>query len=218
MVSVPLPIRSGVVVDIVGPGVRRGEVMSAQPTATRPNCTAPRTRHGMSDHRPRARTRIRPLPAADLVGLVRAVAHDRRGWLDRVRFGADTQRWWTRLSSDPAVDVWLLTWLAGHTTEFHDHGGSAAAFTVTHGTLAELRVGSRGRLRALRHGSGTATYLAPMIVHDVRNGGSGPAVSIHAYSPPLTSMTYYEPDASGLLRPSGRVATDRPEQEFGGTT
>lgn len=41
--------------------------------------------------------------------------------------------------------------------------------------------------------------------------GSAPAVSIHAYSPPLTRMTYYATDGSGL--PTARtVQTHEPEQ------
>ena len=30
-------------------------------------------------------------------------------------------------------------------------------------------------------------------IHDVRNGGSEPATSVHAYSPPMPAMTYYRP-------------------------
>lgn len=48
-------------------------------------------------------------------------------------------RWWTRIWHDPDVDVWLLSWLPGHTTELHDHGDSAAAFTVVRGALTETR-------------------------------------------------------------------------------
>jgi len=37
-------------------------------------------------------------------------------------------------------------------------------------------------------------------VHDVRNDSIEPAVSIHAYSPPLTSMRRYDITDGGLLR------------------
>ena len=47
-------------------------------------------------------------------------------------------------------------------------------------------------------------------VHDVRNVEAEPAVSVHAYSPPLTSMTFYDL-AHGRLVASARVLTDDPE-------
>ena len=43
----------------------------------------------------------------------------------------------------------------------------------------------------------------PAMSHDVRNVAERPAVSIHAYSPPLTSMRRFEVGSSGLLRATG---------------
>jgi hypothetical protein len=45
----------------------------------------------------------------------------------------------------------------------------------------------------------------------VRAAGA-PSVSIHAYSPPLTEMTYYQPVAAGRLRAIETVRTAQPEQ------
>ena len=50
-------------------------------------------------------------------------------------------------------------------------------------------------------------------VHDVRNLGDEPAVSVHTYSPPLTSMTYYDL-ADGELTPIRTLATDDPEPDL----
>jgi hypothetical protein len=47
-------------------------------------------------------------------------------------------------------------------------------------------------------------------VHDVRNLSTSPSVSVHAYSPPLTSMTYYDL-SDGNLTPIMSLATDDPE-------
>jgi hypothetical protein len=45
-------------------------------------------------------------------------------------------------------------------------------------------------------------------VHDVRNASAGTvAVSIHAYSPPLSAMTRYDLTPSGLV-PIGTEGTD----------
>ena len=136
------------------------------------------------------------LELPELVGLVRTFAEDPDLWLPRIRFSAQN-RWWTRLHADDRSDVWLLTWLQDQTTELHDHGDSTAAFTVVQGALEEVRH-DRGRLASAGLRPGRTQWVAPGIVHDVRNVGVLPAVSIHAYSPPLTSMTYYRQTGTEL--------------------
>ena len=39
-------------------------------------------------------------------------------------------------------------------------------------------------------------------VHDLRNDRHAPATSIHVYSPPLSTMTFYERGAFGLIAPT----------------
>ena len=58
--------------------------------------------------------------------------------LPRDGLPADT-RWYTRLHSDDELDVWLISWAVGHTTELHDHAGSLGALTVLSGVLHEYR-------------------------------------------------------------------------------
>jgi hypothetical protein len=50
-------------------------------------------------------------------------------------------------------------------------------------------------------------------VHDVGNPAAMPAVSVHAYSPPLTAMSYYavEPGPSLRRTRSVLVESDSPE-------
>jgi len=50
----------------------------------------------------------------------------------------------------------------------------------------------------------------------VRGAGSRPAVSIHAYSPPLVRMTFYEVDRDRRLRVRSRVETREPESDLNG--
>lgn len=121
------------------------------------------------------------------------------------------QRYWTRLAAPSGVDVWLLSWYASQRTELHDHGDSAAAFTVVRGTLTEVRPTPDG-LVSRRFGVGDVQTVAAGEIHDVDNRDLGPAVSIHAYAPRLRSMTYYSSD-TGLLRPTRTVWTDEPESE-----
>ena len=148
-----------------------------------------------------------------LTTLVRRVAADTAAWQPRLRLPEGTERWWTLLFADEHADVWLQSWRPGHTTDLHDHGTSAAAFTVVRGLLDEIRVDDRGRPTSLARRPGSVIWLAPGVVHDVRGGGAGPAVSIHGYAPPLTHMNYFAPDGREGLRVVRTVATFEPEQD-----
>lgn len=98
-----------------------------------------------------------------------------------------------RLVATEAYEVWVIGWTTGQHVRPHDHGGSAAAVVVTEGELTEVDLS--GRRRTLR--PGTARVLGPEVVHDVVNRSDAPATSVHLYSPPLTSMTYYDPTTRG---------------------
>jgi Cysteine dioxygenase type I len=162
------------------------------------------------DPAPIAGPRTPPDPAlARLVTLVRALAHNTGLWQPRVQF--TETRYWTRLPAPEDVDVWLLTWLPEQGTELHDHGDSAAAFTVVGGTLTELRVDDDGELSAAELSSSAVRTVAPGVVHDVQNHHVVPAISIHAYAPKLRKMTYYR-WSDGGLEPTRTVFGDEPEK------
>jgi Cysteine dioxygenase type I len=59
--------------------------------------------------------------------------------------------------------------------------------------------------------AGDGVGFGPHYVHDMRNLSDRPAVSVHAYSAPLTCMTYYDIDPDGGLSRLLTVATDDPE-------
>jgi predicted metal-dependent enzyme (double-stranded beta helix superfamily) len=157
--------------------------------------------------------RTAPLALPDLVSLVEAVATEPLAWEPRVRLPQGADRWWTRLHADRRFDLWLLSWLPGHATDLHDHGPSAAAFAVVRGLLHEVRIGSAGQTVSYPRNAGSVAWLAPGVIHEVNGAGRGPAVSIHAYSPPLREMNYFALGDSGpaLVR---SVRTTEPEQEL----
>jgi hypothetical protein len=109
-----------------------------------------------------------------------------------------TGRDYELLELSDAVEIWAIHWPTGQGLELHDHGGSAGALWVVHGTLEEHSVGPGRTLlhRSLPAGSGAA--FGSTYVHDVVNRDSAPATSIHAYSPPMASMTFYRQTALGL--------------------
>jgi hypothetical protein len=138
------------------------------------------------------------LALADLTALTRDVAAEVRAGLHEVRIDPD-RRWYRLLRADDYSDVWLISWATEQTAELHDHAGSLGALTVVSGSLVEQRwVGDGLRFRRLRAGRTLGFPLGH--VHDVVNPASTPAVSVHAYSPPLTAMSYYAVEPGAQLR------------------
>jgi len=123
-------------------------------------------------------------------------------------------RWFTPLHSDDELDVWLISWVPGYATELHDHCGSLGALTVLSGALDEFCWNGEGlRRRRLEMGGRAAFRLG--WVHDVTFADGKhthpSALSVHAYSPPLTAMSYYEVTNSNTLRRLRTALTDTPE-------
>jgi mannose-6-phosphate isomerase-like protein (cupin superfamily) len=95
-----------------------------------------------------------------------------------------------RIYRSEDADAWLIAWPAHHWTTPHDHGASSAAFTVISG---ELRERTPDGVRALSPGA--VTFVAPGAVHDVGTEATT-ALSLHVYSPPLTTMNFLELDTA----------------------
>jgi predicted metal-dependent enzyme (double-stranded beta helix superfamily) len=164
-------------------------------------------------------TKIRRIPAgARLMGarqledVVRRHAASPADWLSRVRLNAG-DRWYERIHLDASHEVWVISWLPGQGTGFHDHGGSAGAFAVVWGTLLEWRVAGPELTESAEPtlvrpvSAGGARSFGPRYIHDVRNEAAATiAVSVHAYSPPLPAMTRYELTAAGLVRQETQAA------------
>ncbi|MDH6199000.1 hypothetical protein M2272_005664 [Mycobacterium frederiksbergense] len=128
-------------------------------------------------------------------------------------------RWYTRIAGDDEHDVWLISWVPDRSTELHDHGGSLGALTVVSGALTESRWDG-GALRRRRLSAGDQAAFPLGWVHDVVRApdadpvgtpGVQPTLSVHAYSPPLTAMSYYEVTPQNTLRRNRTELTDAPE-------
>lgn len=139
-----------------------------------------------------------PLGLADLTELTRDVADEVRAGRHPVVIDPE-RRWYQRVRGDDYVDVWVISWATEQAAELHDHAGSLGALTVVSGALTESRWTPAGlRARTLRAGRSVGFGLGH--VHDVANPSVTPAVSVHAYSPPLTAMSYYAVDGGSLRR------------------
>ena len=144
----------------------------------------------------------RLLGAKQLGEVVRGLAANPANWLGRVRLNPEG-RWYERIVLDDSHEVWVISWLPGQETGFHDHGGSAGAFAVVWGTLVERRVvgaTTTGQVLAKPVGAGGSRAFGPRYIHNVSNANaSSVAVSVHAYSPPLPAMTRYDLTPAGLV-------------------
>jgi predicted metal-dependent enzyme (double-stranded beta helix superfamily) len=140
----------------------------------------------------------RELDEAELSAVVADVAAERELWSHLVSCDPG-QRIYVELHSDEHVSVWLICWMDTHDTGFHDHDGSAGALTVVSGALREERLRFGVPVgHTLRAGDGIT--FAPSAIHRVSHARGAPAVSLHAYSPPLRSMGSYAVDGEGELR------------------
>jgi predicted metal-dependent enzyme (double-stranded beta helix superfamily) len=87
-----------------------------------------------------------------------------------------------------------------HDTGFHDHDLSAGAVAVVAGEVAEDRLVLGGEPATCHFTAGGAFSFTAADIHRVRHTGDAPAVTIHAYSPPLWRMGAYEILPGGELR------------------
>lgn len=113
------------------------------------------------------------------------------------------QRTYKQLLRDEHLDVWLICWSHDHDTGFHDHDLSAGALAVVAGSVREERL-VLGRPVdapiARTANAGSSFDFGASDIHRVLHAGAEPAVTIHAYSPPLVRMGSYTIEPSGQLR------------------
>jgi cysteine dioxygenase type I len=114
---------------------------------------------------------------------------------------ADTERRrYELVYEDERMDAWVLSWMPGQATGFHDHYISSLGLCVAQGCVREdqMRYGADPIERRLSAGDsrrGDATYL-----HRVRHWDGSPAVTIHVYSPRLDWVGQYRLGDDGVIR------------------
>ncbi|MGZ4688395.1 MAG: cysteine dioxygenase [Acidimicrobiia bacterium] len=103
-------------------------------------------------------------------------------------------RWHVRLRVTAHYDVWLIGWGVDSQVQLHDHGPSAGAISVVRGALVEHTPRASGGFRLQSVVRGDVHVFEAGHRHDVVNEGPGVALSVHVYSPPLASMTFFDLD------------------------
>jgi predicted metal-dependent enzyme (double-stranded beta helix superfamily) len=112
----------------------------------------------------------------------------------------DSQRRYELIYEDDRMDAWVLSWMPGQGTGFHDHYISSVGLAVASGGIREdqMRHGMPALERHLRPGDsrrGDASYI-----HRVQHWEGEPAVTVHIYSPRLDWVGQYRVDDDGVVR------------------
>jgi quercetin dioxygenase-like cupin family protein len=138
------------------------------------------------------------LGVAALRELVAELAADPAVWAHLVRHDPG-QRVFERVIDEPELEAWLICWMPGHDTGFHDHDRSSGAVTVISGAVLEERLGI-GTTASNVYEAGATFDFTPSEIHRVVHAGAAPAVTLHAYSPRLRRPGAYMVAPGGALQ------------------
>lgn len=106
------------------------------------------------------------------------------------------------LYADEHVGVWVISWMPGQDTGYHDHAGSHGAVAVVEGHVREQRPTWNGAPHVRDATSKEAFAFSQADIHRVYAVGTEPAVTVHVYSPPLEAMTVYRELEDGTVEAS----------------
>lgn len=156
------------------------------------------------------------LPNVELRSLAASFLADRAAWEPLVR-ATPERRHYELLRSDEDVTVWLISWMTGHDTGYHDHDVSSGAIAVARGSVREERLRIGGAPESRLHRAGEIVTFEAHDIHRVSHVEGEPAVTIHVYSPALTRSGAYVFDPSGALRRRSLPAHEelRPQPVYG---
>jgi quercetin dioxygenase-like cupin family protein len=138
------------------------------------------------------------LAPEELEQFVSQLAASPEHWQHLIRHSSEA-RHYELIWDDEDVNAWLICWSPGQDTGFHDHEDSSAGIAVVAGRVQEqrLRLGSPPQCHELA--AGAIRSVPPDAIHRVLHAGEEPAVTIHAYSPPLRRTGAYRVGPDGAL-------------------
>ncbi|MEI2776301.1 MAG: hypothetical protein V9G19_10100 [Tetrasphaera sp.] len=113
-----------------------------------------------------------------------------------------------RLPVPEDLDVHVTTWGTFCGVRLRSYAKSTTVFRAVAGQITEVRPDAAGRLLPRRFAPGVSGVIRPGQVHDLRNEGSLPAVTIVARSHRLSAMQSF--DWTGTAARPVELATDLP--------
>ena len=135
----------------------------------------------------------------ELESIAREIAAHRDLWEPFVRADPDRRRY-ELLYEDERMDAWVLSWMPGQATGYHDHYISGVGICVAAGKVREDLLVYGGEDVALRLDAGDSRHGRPGYIHRVRHEDGRPAVTIHVYSPRLDWVGQYRLGDDGVVR------------------
>ena len=110
------------------------------------------------------------------------------------------QRRYELIYEDESIDAWVLSWMPGQGTGFHDHYISGVGLCVAQGCVREdmMVYGSEPQSRLLREGA--TRQGGPGYIHRVNHDEGTPAVTVHVYSPRLDWVGQYRLAEDGVVQ------------------
>jgi quercetin dioxygenase-like cupin family protein len=138
------------------------------------------------------------LTAAGLEQLVGRIARRPDLWQPLVVIDRERRRY-ELLYEDDRVDIWVLSWMPGQRTGFHDHDRSDVALVCAQGELDEGSLTIDAEAETVRMTPGVSRIGPAGYIHAVAHRAGEPAISIHAYSPPLVCVGQYRRQPDGRL-------------------
>lgn len=120
-------------------------------------------------------------------------------WKPLVQLDTERRRY-ELVYEDERMDAWVLSWMPGQGTGFHDHFISSVGVCVADGSVREDQMvyGSPAIERELT--VGMSRRGDPSYIHRVQYLAGEPAVTIHVYSPRLDWVGQYRVDEDGTMR------------------
>ena len=101
---------------------------------------------------------------------------------------------------DDRMDAWILSWMPGQGTGFHDHYISGVGLCVARGCVREDIMVYGGEHQSRRLGIGATRQGGPGYIHRVNHDEGLPAVTVHVYSPRLDWVGQYRLAEDGVVQ------------------
>ena len=135
----------------------------------------------------------------ELEGVASTIAARTDIWEPLVH-GNPERRCYELVYEDDRMDAWILSWMPGQGTGFHDHYISGVGLCVARGCVREdiMVYGAEPQSRRLCEGS--TRQGGPGYIHRVNHDEGLPAVTIHVYSPRLDWVGQYRLAADGVVK------------------
>jgi len=139
------------------------------------------------------------LSPEELEQIAGGIARDTSIWEPLVRIDRERRRF-ELVYEDDRMDAWVLSWMPGQGTGFHDHYESSVGIACVQGNVREDWLRFAAPEVEFRLRPGDTRRGGPGYIHRVQHAAGEPAVTIHVYSPRLDAVGQYRVDEDGILR------------------